>query len=293
MTVPNEKRISSVHRTLRVWRHLTRVGPKTETETAVLREIEEWMKAGSEPETVPLVGLVSGSGGLSVVRVRGPRVPASQVDWRMLGKPVVENPVLPAPVAMPPVPPLPPVKPRGEAVKASLSDKAWDGYFTGTEAKKVGRHMRNEWRKAYEQYQPLGYEPFGSAVHCVYTGMAAFQVDHVPSRRYVQKKGGNAYGGRRLLVAAHEKANAHKSDFGSECLWQCALRIAYQANRNQKDRQLAAEIVSGVERLWSEQPLIECPCIRCRGMSPKERFDEIRSDPVTFTPVHRGRKKSL
>lgn len=155
---------------------------------------------------------------------------------------------------------------------------------------RVSATMATEWRKKVKAAQPRGYEPYGPKGTCIFTSLPAENVDHTPSLAYVEAHGGSSYGGRKMLVASYASANAHKADFGSECLWQCAERIAYRAHVAQKDPYKASAIINGVRDTWPRTDY-PCPCIRCQSVDSETRRAQIARDLITTHPVTRDRGK--
>jgi len=153
----------------------------------------------------------------------------------------------------------------------------------------ISSEMDREWQQSLERFQAYGYQAYGPKGVCIYTGLPADSVDHAPSWSYVEAHGGPRYGGRKLLVACNATANAHKADYGSECLWQCAERIAYRASVAQKDAKKAAGIINGVQATWPRKEY-PCSCARCEGVDSETRRKRIMDDPKTTQPVVRTRK---
>jgi len=218
----------------------------------------------------------------------------------------------PLPVGIPTVSKAPPIKPtRGEGVLDAVqraierqeltsqqqkTEALQREYFELTKAdleRSANSDMAQKWVKTYSDFYALGFKPYGPRNECIYTGLPANSVDHAPSKDYIERKStkDGAYHGRRVLVACDLRANEHKHTFGSECLWQCAERIAYRAEvtRSKKDKEHRMKIIEGVRSTWprTDHP---CPCILCLNADPEIRKAQIMADPRTTAPVPSKRK---
>ena len=138
-----------------------------------------------------------------------------------------------------------------------------------------------------------GWELAGPKHCCAYTARPVWhQVDHSPSKKYVNDHGGPDYGGRKVMALCCATANAALADYGSQCLMQRAMRLLHPLHMPKFKNfgtSVQQTLYEPVYALYTSNGDI-CQCSPCKAArSPQERWQTLWDDPRTYMPVVRSR----